>query len=420
MRSLLYQLYDVFFQKKLSKKLHAEMNNYFFYGKEYFDKRQQVMDYAKKKCSFYNNYDSNFEKVKTISKNDLKNSISSFISTDYKIDELYKGRTSGSTASPMVFFLSKRKKALRVSELSFFNEWAGYKIGMRHALNSIGASKSKLKLWIQNEVLLDPSKINNNKLDVFLDTITKKRIEFYIGYPSVLNQLAMYAKFKQLKISFKGIISTGEPLTEHFRQTISSQFDCDVLSRYSSLELGVIAHECEYHTLHVNGANLFVEVLGIDSDEPIKNGEIGRIIVTDYNNYAMPLIRYDTGDLGSIEQSSCKCGRKGNVIRKLQGRKVDFIIDADGNKFSFAFLNTLIWPYHDKISHYQFLQNEAHIIKLFLQLSSSDATFTENLKFDIISNLSQNTIFDVETVEEIPPMASGKKPFVINNYLKSL
>ena len=227
-------------------------------------------------------------------------------------------------------------------------------------------------------------------------------------------------KFKQLKISFKGIISTGEPLTEHFRQTISSQFDCDVLSRYSSLELGVIAHECEYHTLHVNGANLFVEVLGIDSDEPIKNGEIGRIIVTDYNNYAMPLIRYDTGDLGSIEQSSCKCGRKGNVIRKLQGRKVDFIIDADGNKFSFAFLNTLIWPYHDKISHYQFLQNEAHIIKLFLQLSSSDATFTENLKFDIISNLSQNTIFDVETVEEIPPMASGKKPFVINNYLKSL
>ena len=201
MRSLLYQLYDVFFQKKLSKKLHAEMNNYFFYGKEYFDKRQQVMDYAKKKCSFYNNYDSNFEKVKTISKNDLKNSISSFISTDYKIDELYKGRTSGSTASPMVFFLSKRKKALRVSELSFFNEWAGYKIGMRHALNSIGASKSKLKLWIQNEVLLDPSKINNNKLDVFLDTITKKRIEFYIGYPSVLNQLAMYAKFKQLKIN---------------------------------------------------------------------------------------------------------------------------------------------------------------------------------------------------------------------------
>jgi phenylacetate-CoA ligase len=287
-------------------------------------------------------------------------------------------------------------------------------------LDLIGASKSKLKLWIQNEVLLDPSKLNNDKLDVFLDTIKRNNIEFYIGYPSVLNQLALHAKENKVSLSFKGIISTGEPLTEHLRKTISSQFNCNVLSRYSSLELGVIAHECEYHTLHVNGANLFVEVLGIDSDEPIKNGEIGRIIVTDYNNYAMPLIRYDTGDLGSIEQSSCKCGRKGNVIRKLQGRKVDFIIDADGNKFSFAFLNTLIWPYHDKISHYQFLQNEAHIIKLFLQLSSSDATFIDNLKFDIISNLSQNTIFDVETVEEIPPMASGKKPFVINNYLKSL
>lgn len=421
MRAIIYSLYDTLFYKNHSKSILLGMESYFKKGHENLSKRHSLLSYSVSKVPFYKvNTDLVFEKFKVLTKSILKNNLDDFLSPDYSISELIKGRTSGSTASPMIFYLSREKKRQRIAELIFFNRWAGYEIGMKHALNSIGASKSKFKLLIQNEVLLDPSKLNKTTLKSFCDSIINGKVEFYIGYPSVLNQLATYIKKQKLDIKLKGIISTGEPLTETVRENVELAFRCKVYSRYSSLELGVIAHECEFRTLHVNGSNLFVEVLKFESDDPVNDGEIGRVVVTDFNNYAMPLIRYDTGDLASIENSNCKCGRKGKVIKNLEGRKVDFIVDSEGNKLSFAFLNTLIWPYHDKIVHYQFLQEVFGVIELSIEINTSNVKFVENLESDIKSNLSINTEFNIKVVDEIKPMKSGKKPFVINNYLKNI
>ena len=60
-------------------------------------------------------------------------------------------------------------------------------------------------------------------------------------------------------------------------------------------KLGTIAHECEYGSLHINDENMIVEIL--NNGLPCKDGEQGEIVVTELNNTAMPLIRYQLGGL---------------------------------------------------------------------------------------------------------------------------
>jgi phenylacetate-CoA ligase len=69
-----------------------------------------------------------------------------------------------------------------------------------------------------------------------------------------------------------------------------------------------------------------------DKDQPVKTGIPGRIVATGLLNYAQPLIRYDTGDIGILSGESCPCGRQMPVIEELVGRLEDTVIGKDGRE----------------------------------------------------------------------------------------
>src|SRR5699024_9727277 len=113
-----------------------------------------------------------------------------------------------------------------------------------------------------------------------------------------------------------------------------SFFNCPVVARYATEELGIIANQC-LHTenYHVNEGSFIVEVLKKNSNNQVDPGEEGRIIVTDLYSNAMPLIRYDTGDLGVIKKG-CSCGYKGKILKTISGRKIQNVLDAKGQEIS--------------------------------------------------------------------------------------
>ncbi len=78
---------------------------------------------------------------------------------------------------------------------------------------------------------------------------------------------------------------------------------------------------------HLNRANCYIEVLKFDSDEQVAPGELGRIVVTDFTNYAMPMIRYDIGDVATIGET-----HNGILLSldNLSGRKTDMIFKTNG------------------------------------------------------------------------------------------
>ena len=97
----------------------------------------------------------------------------------------------------------------------------------------------------------------------------------------------------------KVVISNAEPLFSYQRKLISQVFGCPVRETYGMSEMVAAAGECEHGRLHLWPEAGIVEVLADDRDEPLPNGEVGRLICTGLINEDMPLIRYELGDRGS-------------------------------------------------------------------------------------------------------------------------
>jgi len=369
----------------------------------------------------YDSYDKfeNIENTPVLTKDYLKSNYESFFSNEFKRNDLVEAKTSGSYGTPFSFYMTSDRKARQQAEIIYFGRWSGYYVGQKHAYVR-STVKSDLKLWIQNELLISPDIINEE----WLEKTTRRLIDFgtktIIGYPTVIGNIASYSLAKGYKPSdfnIEGIITTSEPLTEMNREIIVSCFGANVLSRYSSEELGVIAQEKDAIGLHlINYFTHLVEVLKLDSNEPAELGEVGRVVVTDLYNKAYPLIRYDTGDLAEfVPAEDNKYGFP--ALKKLQGRTIEVIYTTDGEKITPMAINGVFRDSKDSdnIIQYQFIQEDAKEYRLLLQLIEEKIDvdpIIENLK----RMLGEDASINIEFVSHIPPLKSGKRPYIVNHY----
>jgi len=107
------------------------------------------------------------------------------------------------------------------------------------------------------------------------------------------------------------------------------------LSNYSAAELGPIAYECvkcpgHFHVAHSNVIVECDEETRAEYDDLI----LGRLLVTHLHSYATPIIRYDIGDFGKLEQT-CPCGHDGPVISNVFGRGKHFLRHPNGKLIPF-------------------------------------------------------------------------------------
>ena len=128
----------------------------------------------------------------------------------------------------------------------------------------------------------------------------------------------------------QGVICAAEKVLPFQREVMERVFGCPVFNTYGSREFMLIASECEKHEgLHVNVENLIVEIVKEDGTYA-REGETGRIIITDLHNYGMPFIRYEIGDLAVFTERRCSCGRGLPIIEDVVGRSLDMIKTPEG------------------------------------------------------------------------------------------
>jgi phenylacetate-CoA ligase len=113
--------------------------------------------------------------------------------------------------------------------------------------------------------------------------------------------------------------SISATLTQGMRDRVESATRLTVYQSYGLNEIGVVAHRCEAGRYHVNAEHCLVEIVD-ETGSPCKASETGRIVVTGLTNFAMPLIRYDTGDLGVAVAGACNCGRTLPSFGTIVGR----------------------------------------------------------------------------------------------------
>ena len=128
----------------------------------------------------------------------------------------------------------------------------------------------------------------------------------------------------------------AEPYSEETRQKIEELLGIDVYNCYGLSEMGGpgVGFECQYKQgLHIWEDAYLIEIINPETGEPVKEGEVGELVITSLCREAMPLIRYRTRDLTFVIPEPCECGRTHRRIHRILGRTDDMFIVRGVNIF---------------------------------------------------------------------------------------
>ena len=138
------------------------------------------------------------------------------------------------------------------------------------------------------------------------------------------------------KIKLKTAICGAEPWTDKMRHEIETKLNIKAYDIYGLSEVmgPGVACDCEFHKgLHVCEDHFYPEVLSPETLAPVADGVQGELAFTTLTKEGIPLIRYRTKDLTSIDHSVCECGRTSARISKFRGRVDDMLIIRGVNVF---------------------------------------------------------------------------------------
>jgi len=198
----------------------------------------------------------------------------------------------------------------------------------------------------------------------YLDTINRVRPIVIWAFASSLCELARLARRRSIRLHRPRLIITSvEMLYPAMRQTIEEAFGCPVYDCYGAIEVGRVAAECTHGRLHVFAFNNYVEVLDSEG-HPVAPGEEGRLVITPLHNGAMPLLRYDIGDMARVGTSECPCGSPLPVLDGITGRVIEHFVTMDGRIVYGGYFVAMFYE-HDWISEFQVLQQDVDLVKVY-------------------------------------------------------
>ena len=386
---------------------------------------EKLLEHAKNTVPFYSNQKSKLlTDWPVVSKQIIKKNQESFISNLFRKEDLIKMSTSGSTGVPFTSFQNIDKKKHVNAETIYYNGLVGYKVG-RRIVHYRAVPKEVQKSFVsqlkENIILIDCTDINDPVIEKALKELertTRNNPSMLMGYSSTFDSFARYFKRygnqKAKKCRIYGIVGGSTMLYDDTREEMEKAFCCKCVSRYANMENGFLGQDgFENNTFLPNYAHYYVEILKSNADEEADFGEIGRIVVTDLYNYAQPMIRYDTGDVGAWKILEFN-GKSRRVITSFGGRKLDMIFNSAGNPVSPHAITRAIAGVVG-IQQYQFAQlgSSKYEIRIIRE---------ENINEDDVLNaikhvMGENSEIRIVYVDEIPALASGKRRYIVNEML---
>ena len=204
------------------------------------------------------------------------------------------------------------------------------------------------------------------------------------------------------------VFTSGEILLPAVRAEIEGLLGGRVFDVYGTSESKEIAFECLRGSLHVNWDVVHVEVTGEDG-RPLPDGTEGDLVVTSLLNRAMPLLRYRTGDRGSLLPGPCACGLHFPRMCVVTGRAVDLLQLPDGTRVSpYAF--TCAVERVPGIRRFQMIQTAPGTMRLRIQRDPSipPAAIEDGLRGAVSGVTRRQVAAEVEFVDSFPREGRGK------------
>ncbi len=371
------------------------------------------------------------EKLPILTKNDINNHWNDFKPTNLKDINYYSWFTGGSTGTPLKFRITRFERFL--DGATIYKGWssAGYELGDRMVFlgaSSVGIGnietlsanlKIKIHEYTRHIKMLSSFDMDENEINKYIKIINSFKPLYIYGYASSINFLSKWIEEHNIEIYHpRGIFTTAEKLYPDMRLQIENGFGCKVYDTYGLSEGGVHAFECAEHCgLHIATERSIMEVVDGDGGQ-LDKGE-GRILATSLYNYAMPFIRYDTGDIGILTKDICTCGRGYKLLRDIIGRSADILITPEGKNVHGWFFNPILKQYVKNIKEYQVVQKK--IDKIIINIVPEDGFDDTQLDMvrEMVRKKSKEWIVEFKIVDTIDRTKAGKYKFIINELNKN-
>jgi phenylacetate-CoA ligase len=249
--------------------------------------------------------------------------------------------------------------------------------------------------------------LNDQKLESIVQALVNdKKLHIILSYSSGLERLAEYIvrkNYKDYDFRIHLIIADSDNLKTETWDLLEEIFKCPVLNRYASIENAIIAiTKPGDRTFYIDTTQFYVEVLKMDADVSVEEGEMGRIVVTDFHNKAMPFIRYANGDLAvakKIINGQCV------EIETLEGREISALRKTDGTLLSETNIMGRFKQFVE-ISRYQIIQTSANAYTM--RLEGASAEVNEKCIAEMKKIFGDDAIVKIEHTDLIKCGKNGK------------
>lgn len=380
-----------------------------------------TVKYAFENFSFYKElYKSvnlnEWENIPLLDKQSIQSSLKEF--EKIEIPKFYVV-TGGVTGKPATFYQSNNvwKKELAFV-YDYFNQF-GYKPNMKKA-SFRGGDFSSLKdgkIWksnpVYNEMHFSPFHMNIDTISKYVSVLNKYKPLYFHGYPSAFITLASLMKKKGLKLNYKP--KTFFLISENYNQKdiifLKDFFESKISSFYGHSERLIFAiADNELKTYKPDFRYGCMELVDENGKIIQTNGKTGEIVGTSYDNLAMPLIRYKTGDFTYYTDFESKS------FAQIQGKwGQNTLIGKNGEDITLTALN-LHSPELDSFVSTQFLQKRNGIVEMAV-ISSRNITKNEIFQIEqLLSKRVGNLLqFKINIVDKLSTNERGKSPLIIKH-----
>jgi phenylacetate-CoA ligase len=327
-----------------------------------------------------------------------------------------KSGTSGSTGEPVQFYRTTFSLPNATDELSYLYNNSIRRVIEKYSIEHVLHTMRRVDIYIpstfqieeetdinSNFLFINPDELQHHPEEVVTRVIAfaPKMFGCYgsitLEFCSIVDKMGLAGTF-----SIPYIRNVGESLNTEQRAYIEKMLGGHVYDIYSTEEFWTVAREREGSKGLVSFSNTsYVEILD-DLDQPVAIGDEGRIIITDLTNYTMPLIRYDTGDIGVM------LGRSGAQTHfELKGRNRHFTLN--GKLFGHFDINALFAEYAHLVTQYQIVKKTETAIAVNIATKEGDTTLLEkDIRQVMKVRIGESVSVQINFSTALPRIGRGK------------
>lgn len=362
------------------------------------------------------------EKIPVTDKETLRGNFEKMQSRGLK-EKIYIRKTGGSTAVPLNIAYNYNANIIERALYYRFLGWLGYKFGDRmlefwgeHPFQSrLSRARTQLRRKIYNVDYFSTYNVDDRLFLKLVTQITKAPPVILRGYTSSIYYLAQHALHEGVRLNLNAVTTTAEKLFKYQRNTMEEAFGRNIFDQYGCGETNSIAFECEKHEgLHVAAEHTIMELVGDDGRKDSR----GHVIITNLDDYAMPIIRYRNGDQARWASRDCACNRKLPLLEQIEGRVYDFIEGPGGRKVHAGVIDDIFLDMNldrkYEIKEFRIVQDAIDRLRLEFVTEKDVLESDQVLIRQKINRYLGNVTTEITKVDSLPKTKMGKRLFVLS------